>query len=233
MRRSRRRACLKPNWRPTWFGGWCRWRNMSDSDPEPKPALPASAEQHAPASRLAPSAHDPQEARKAAPSVWRAVAMVGAIGWAVAVPMLIGVAVGTWIDHRVAQPLLVDVDVVIRRPGARLPGCVDQNQTRTGGPLMPGPLRIVSAFAGGPRPGFALLWRIVADGAGSAQVAPSHRALACQFLGAKRAGIAGLILAMDGTLAESGGLHGRLRCWRALCWSMDSRTRPARERAVV
>lgn len=34
------------------------------------------------------------------PSFWRSVAMVGAIGWSVALPTLIGVAAGTWIDHR-------------------------------------------------------------------------------------------------------------------------------------
>jgi len=33
------------------------------------------------------------------PSFWRSVAMVGAIGWSVALPTLIGVAAGTWIDH--------------------------------------------------------------------------------------------------------------------------------------
>ena len=34
------------------------------------------------------------------PSFWRSVAMVGAIGWSVALPTLIGIAAGTWIDHR-------------------------------------------------------------------------------------------------------------------------------------
>lgn len=34
------------------------------------------------------------------PSFWRSVAMVGAIGWSVALPTLIGVAVGTWIDQQ-------------------------------------------------------------------------------------------------------------------------------------
>jgi len=34
------------------------------------------------------------------PSFWRSVGMVGAIGWSVALPTLIGVAAGTWIDHR-------------------------------------------------------------------------------------------------------------------------------------
>jgi ATP synthase protein I len=33
------------------------------------------------------------------PSFWRSVAMVGAIGWAVALPTLVGVAAGRWIDH--------------------------------------------------------------------------------------------------------------------------------------
>jgi ATP synthase protein I len=31
---------------------------------------------------------------------WRPMAMIGVIGWTVAVPMLIGIAIGTWIDHR-------------------------------------------------------------------------------------------------------------------------------------
>ncbi len=34
------------------------------------------------------------------PHFWRSVAMVGAIGWSVAVPTLIGIAAGTWIDHQ-------------------------------------------------------------------------------------------------------------------------------------
>jgi len=31
---------------------------------------------------------------------WRPMAMIGVIGWTVALPMLIGIAAGTWIDHR-------------------------------------------------------------------------------------------------------------------------------------
>jgi ATP synthase protein I len=31
---------------------------------------------------------------------WRAAAMVGSIGWSVALPPLIGIAAGAWIDHR-------------------------------------------------------------------------------------------------------------------------------------
>ena len=37
--------------------------------------------------------------REGPPSFWRSVGMVGAIGWSVALPTLIGVAAGTWIDH--------------------------------------------------------------------------------------------------------------------------------------
>ncbi len=33
------------------------------------------------------------------PNPWRAAALVGLIGWYVTLPMLIGVAIGTWIDH--------------------------------------------------------------------------------------------------------------------------------------
>jgi ATP synthase protein I len=31
--------------------------------------------------------------------LWRAVAMVGLIGWTVVIPMLIGIAAGAWIDR--------------------------------------------------------------------------------------------------------------------------------------
>ena len=37
--------------------------------------------------------------QESSPSFWRSVAMVGAIGWSVALPTLIGVAAGAWIDH--------------------------------------------------------------------------------------------------------------------------------------
>jgi ATP synthase protein I len=32
--------------------------------------------------------------------VWRAMALVGLIGWSVVLPMLIGIAIGTWIDDQ-------------------------------------------------------------------------------------------------------------------------------------
>jgi ATP synthase protein I len=38
--------------------------------------------------------------REGGPSLWRSMAMVGAIGWAVAVPTLVGIALGTWLDRR-------------------------------------------------------------------------------------------------------------------------------------
>jgi ATP synthase protein I len=31
---------------------------------------------------------------------WRPMALIGVVGWTVVVPMLIGIAIGTWIDHR-------------------------------------------------------------------------------------------------------------------------------------
>ena len=33
------------------------------------------------------------------PNIWRSVGLIGLIGWSVALPMLIGIAIGTWIDH--------------------------------------------------------------------------------------------------------------------------------------
>ncbi len=31
---------------------------------------------------------------------WRAAALIGLIGWSVVLPMLVGIAIGTWIDHK-------------------------------------------------------------------------------------------------------------------------------------
>ena len=33
------------------------------------------------------------------PNVWRSVGLMGLVGWSVVLPMLIGVAVGLWIDR--------------------------------------------------------------------------------------------------------------------------------------
>jgi ATP synthase protein I len=33
------------------------------------------------------------------PNIWRSVGLIGLVGWSVALPMLIGIAIGTWIDH--------------------------------------------------------------------------------------------------------------------------------------
>lgn len=37
------------------------------------------------------------------PSVGRYLAQVGTLGWAIVVPMLIGVFVGRWLDHRLGS----------------------------------------------------------------------------------------------------------------------------------
>ena len=34
------------------------------------------------------------------PSFWRSLPLIGVGGWMVALPMLAGIAIGTWIDHR-------------------------------------------------------------------------------------------------------------------------------------
>jgi len=44
-------------------------------------------------------------ARKSANrSIWEGFAMFGIIGWAVAIPTLVGVAVGVWLDRRYPSP---------------------------------------------------------------------------------------------------------------------------------
>lgn len=41
-----------------------------------------------------------ERAKRQNNSFWNSVAMLGTIGWSVALPTLIGVAAGVWIDHR-------------------------------------------------------------------------------------------------------------------------------------
>jgi ATP synthase protein I len=72
---------------------------MSDSAPGSKPVLSASGENLARQVGLR-EGRMIRKKREGGPNFWRSMAMVGAIGWAVAVPTLIGIAIGTWIDHR-------------------------------------------------------------------------------------------------------------------------------------
>lgn len=37
--------------------------------------------------------------KEGAPNVWRSVGIIGLVGWSVVLPMLIGVAVGLWVDR--------------------------------------------------------------------------------------------------------------------------------------
>ena len=72
---------------------------MPDNRPVPTPKLPASAERFM--SRVAArEARMVRRKKEGAPSVFRAVALVGLIGWSVVLPMLFGIVIGTWIDHR-------------------------------------------------------------------------------------------------------------------------------------
>lgn len=72
---------------------------MPDCDPALKPKLSSSGEQLARQVGLRET-RMVRRKKEGAPNFWRAVALVGFIGWAVALPMLIGIAAGLWIDHR-------------------------------------------------------------------------------------------------------------------------------------
>ena len=39
-------------------------------------------------------------ARKRKGGVWESLAILGVVGWSVALPTLVGVALGLWVDHR-------------------------------------------------------------------------------------------------------------------------------------
>ena len=57
-------------------------------------------------------------------TVWAGLGMMGLVGWAVAVPTLLGAALGLWMDkHYPGQPFL-DTHAAGYRPGHRLYECV-------------------------------------------------------------------------------------------------------------
>lgn len=68
-------------------------------DPETTPKGPSSEEKLL--ERIGTSeARMIRGSRRDSREFWRAVALIGVVGWTVVVPMLIGIASGTWIDHR-------------------------------------------------------------------------------------------------------------------------------------
>ncbi len=72
---------------------------MPEDGPSAKPKLPRSAGELI-AGVASREARMVRRRKEGAPNIWRAVALVGLIGWSVALPLLAGIAIGTWIDHR-------------------------------------------------------------------------------------------------------------------------------------
>ncbi len=74
---------------------------MPEPEPKPNPGLPRSAESliHEVGSR---EQRMIRRRKEGPPDLWRAVGLVGLVGWSVAVPMLVGVALGSWIDRQFA-----------------------------------------------------------------------------------------------------------------------------------
>ncbi len=56
-------------------------------------------------------------------TVWFGLGMFGIVGWAVAIPTLIGIAVGLWIDRTWPSQLFLGVDVPYHWCGDRLHQC--------------------------------------------------------------------------------------------------------------
>ena len=69
------------------------------SNPEPAPKAPSSEQKLV--ERVGSSEARMIRRRKQNDrGYWRAMTLIGVVGWTVVVPMLIGIAIGTWIDHR-------------------------------------------------------------------------------------------------------------------------------------
>ena len=72
---------------------------MPDRAPTPQPPLPASAQKLMQAVGVR-QARMIRRKREGSPNVWRTVGLMGLVGWSVVLPMLLGIAVGLWIDRR-------------------------------------------------------------------------------------------------------------------------------------
>ena len=70
---------------------------MTDSDDHPAPPPPEHRFRAAVARK---AARHRKATREGDRSVWYSVGLFGVVGWSVAVPALLGIAVGAWIDTR-------------------------------------------------------------------------------------------------------------------------------------
>jgi ATP synthase protein I len=71
---------------------------MSDPDVGPKPPLPASTVNMMQKVAVR-AARLKRRSKHRYLTAWRAVATIGLVGWTVVLPMLAGIAVGSWIDR--------------------------------------------------------------------------------------------------------------------------------------
>lgn len=60
--------------------------------------------------------------REGPPNLWRSLGLIGFVGWSVALPILVGVAVGTWIDRR--WPSRVSWTLMLLFAGTAI-GCIN------------------------------------------------------------------------------------------------------------
>jgi ATP synthase protein I len=65
-----------------------------------------------------------QGAASPTPGVWFGLGMMGLIGWSVAVPTLLGAALGIWLDNRYPGGAFLDAGAAGGRPRDRLFECV-------------------------------------------------------------------------------------------------------------
>jgi len=72
---------------------------MPEGDPSSKPNLTRSTDRFL-EGVAASEARMLRRKRQGTPSIWRTVGLMGLIGWSVVLPMLVGIAIGTWIDHK-------------------------------------------------------------------------------------------------------------------------------------
>src|SRR5271165_34351 len=92
MRRSGMSVRRWSSWKPVSCTSW-RTSTMSDTPPRGTPRVPPSF-----ADRVGTEAERKLKAQRNPAQVWFGLGMMGIVGWSVAVPTLLGAALGIWLD---------------------------------------------------------------------------------------------------------------------------------------
>jgi ATP synthase protein I len=96
---SAKPALRFPDWKPApcVVSGRCRRNSVTEAPKPPRPGSKQPALDEKVGSRAARKLRHRKESQRAA---WFGLGMFGLVGWSVAIPTIIGIFIGAWLDRR-------------------------------------------------------------------------------------------------------------------------------------